>query len=132
MIYVSPTEVRGIIKTELNDENIEEFISTAHLMVIKFLAPRGVSLDLQTEIKKYLAAHLIASSFKDKTVVSTNVVEETIGDAKIKYGEVSKSTGTSVTISNLKTTRWGQMAVMLDPTGVLGKLGLPPPRMAAL
>lgn len=133
MFYITPIEVRGIIKTELSDENIEEFISTAHLIVVKFLDPRGVDDSLKTEIKKYLAAHFISSSSKDKIATTTNVIEEKIGDASVRYGDVSSSSKTtSVLLSDLRTTRWGQTAIMLDPSGVLGKLGLPPPRMAAL
>lgn len=133
MIYITPTEVRGIIDTDLSNENIEEFISTAHLMVTRFLANRGVTDDLQAEIKKYIAAHLIGASLKDKNVSSGAVLEEKIGDASVRYRDASSVSGrSSFSLSDLRSTRWGQTAIMLDPSGVLGKLGLAPPRMVAL
>ncbi len=131
MIYITPTEVRGVIKTTLTDENIEEFISTAHLLVTRFLASRGVVDDLQSEIKKYIAAHLIGASLKDRST-GASVLEEKIGDVEVKYGDVVSSNKSTGHLSDLRTTRWGQTAILLDPSGVLGKLGLPPPRMVAL
>jgi hypothetical protein len=133
MIYITPVEIRGIIDTSLSDENIEDFISTAHLMVTSFLSNRGVVEDLLTEIKKYIAAHLIGASLKDKAVSSGAVLEEKIGDASVKYRDSSEAAvGGSFALSDLRSTRWGQTAIMLDPTGVLGTLGLPPPRMVSL
>lgn len=133
MIFVTPVEIRGIIKTSLSDENIEDFISTAHLLVTRYLDQRSVPDDLKTEIKKYLAAHLIGASLKDKSVSSGSVIEEKIGDASVKYRDSSETASKGgFSLSDLRSTRWGQIAIMLDPSGVLGRLGLIPPKVFSL
>ena len=127
MAVITPEEVREVIKTELSDGNIEGLLSTADALVSSYLAPKGVSQALQSEITKYIGAHLVA--LKDRT---TNSLEERIGDASITYGEVSSTSGGRFTATDLRSTRWGQMAMSLDPSGVLSRLGMAPPAMYAL
>jgi len=121
MTTVTPGEVREVIKTELTDENIEGLLSTATVMV----APIVVTDKVKSEIKKYLAAHLAA--IKDRT---TTVAEERIGDASVTYGSILTQ-GREPT-SDLKSTHWGQTAILLDTTGYLFKLGMPPATVYAL
>lgn len=127
MAVITPEEVREVIKTELSDGNIEGLLSTADALIGSYLAPKGVSQALQSEIIKYTAAHLVA--LKDRT---TNSLEERIGDASITYGDVSSASGGKFTATDLRATRWGQMAISLDPSGVLSRLGMAPPAMYAL
>lgn len=127
MDVITPEEVREVIKTELSDGNIEGLLSTADALVSSYLAPKGVSMALRAEIKKYIAAHLVA--LKDRT---TNSLEERIGDASITYGDVAAASGGKFSATDLRSTRWGQMAMSLDPSGVLGRLGMAPPAMYAL
>ncbi len=121
MVVITPEEVREVIDTELSDENISGLLSTASVMVI----PIQVSDQVKSEIKKFLAAHLIA--VKDHT---TTIIEETIGDASVKNTEASSKVTPNST--DLKSTFWGQTAILLDTSGYLYKLGMPPPSVSAL
>lgn len=113
-VTINPKLVRDVINTHLTDEDIEGEISSALVLYRNYLGSKGLANDLQIEIKRYIAAHFV--SLKDPT---TRIDEEKIGDASVKYSKI----GHDETYTGLMSTRWGQAAILFDPTGILKHLG---------
>lgn len=122
-ITINPKLVREIINTQLKDSEIEGTISSALVLYRNYLSNKNIASDLQLEIKRYLAAHFV--SLMDP---STRVDKEKIGDASIEYSKI----GQDETYTGLMSTRWGQTAVMFDPTGILKHISGTPPVWYAL
>lgn len=123
---ITPSFVKETLSTKLSDSEIEGAIATALVLYRNHLSSRNLPNDLQLEITRYLAAHFV--SLRDQTAA---ISEEKIGDAQIKYGGYLAS-DSNTDKEGLRTTAWGQTAIALDPTGVLGKLGKTPIRFVAL
>jgi hypothetical protein len=122
-VTITPAMVREIINTDLTDEEIEVFIASAIVMFSQYLGSSVIPNGLQVEILKYLAAHFL-SMREDST--RTTLVEEKIGDASRKLEATESFSGSG----GLNSTRWGQTAVMLDPTRILANLGkIAPPSL---
>lgn len=99
-------DIKKIIDTSLDDTTIEAFATTAYNLIEASIS--NTSETMLTEIEKWLAAHLIAST---RERVSK---EEGAGGAYIKYaGEYG---------SDLSSTSYGQTAMVLDTTGALAVL----------
>ena len=94
--------------TSLEDAIIESFINGAYTFVTAQLSSKITNEDLLTEIERWVAAHMIAST-RERTAK-----EEQAGGAQIKY--------TGQWGTGLDGTSYGQMAVMLDTTGTLAAL----------
>lgn len=111
MIRVTAQEVKDIMSNcTLADSVVEGYITAANALVDGvFTDTSDISTDLLTEIEKWIAAHMIAST-KQRTRSS-----ERLGDAAITY--------TGMWGEGLNSTPYGQMAKALDVTGKLGKLG---------
>lgn len=120
---VNPNLVREIIKTKLTDDDIEGEISSALVLYNFNLGSSSIPNDLQLEIKRYIAAHFV--SLRDQT---TRIDSEDLGDAKTTYSKV----GQDPSYFGLMSTRWGQAAIVFDPTGILRTLGHAPPAMYAI
>jgi hypothetical protein len=86
------------------------FITTANTIINKVFANDvTMSEEVLTEIEKWLAAHLIAST------VFRTTSEEKLGDASVKYtGEWGKK---------LESTPYGQMVLILDSSGLMANAG---------
>lgn len=114
---VSPDLVRGVIATNLKDEDIESAIATASVLYASKIEKDSIPQDLQVEITRYLAAHFV--SIHDAT---SRPSKEKIGDASIEYATNQNSLG-----GGFLSTLWGQTAAALDPTGkLLGGTTVPP------
>lgn len=103
-------EVKKIIHTTLVDDDISSFISTASMQVDEKLDGQGMSDDRLIEIEKYLTCHFIAST-KDRPPI-----EEKVGDVTVKY-----LTNSKLYAEGLRSTRYGQLVVQLDTTGIMAK-----------
>lgn len=99
-------DIKKIIDTSLDDATITAFATTAYNLIEASIS--NTSETMLTEIEKWLAAHFIAST---RERVSK---EEGAGGAYIKYaGEYG---------SDLRSTSYGQTAIVLDTTGALAIL----------
>ena len=78
-----------------------QFILTAHVLLYSKLDGYGLSAELLKQIEKYLAAHFAACTYPATS-------RETLGP-------LSKGYVTKVDL-DLRNTRYGQMAIALDPT----------------
>ena len=128
-VTVTPQMVKEIIKTGLKDSEIEGYISSATVMFTQYLQPEVIPNGLQIEIIKYITAHLIAVMVPSDTLTSV-IIEEKIGDASKKWAKKDDVVSNGIC---LDSSRWGQMAIMLDPSRVLGGLGKnAPPRLTSV
>ena len=102
---VYDSDVFDIIDTSLTD--IDVFINTAHLMVEGYLASSGWSEEQLTEIERYLSAHVLSVQDQRVKSVGVDVLSESY-QGQWGFG--------------LKGTSYGQMAILLDTSGTLGKI----------
>lgn len=107
MARVTATEVLEIIDTTLEESEIDVFINTANLLTNSYLGDSSLSEELLTEIEKYLSAHIL--SVKDQRVKAEKI-------------DVLSFTYTGTFGTGLKNTQYGQMAILLDTTGILGDI----------
>ena len=107
-LRVDADDVKEIIKTNLTDNEITPFITTANLLVNENLASDSYSTALLTEIEKWLSAHLIAIT-KERQAQKVKM-----DDSEETYGRLGL---------HLNSTTYGQMVTMLDTNGILSNLG---------
>jgi len=106
---VTGTEVKQIVNTSLNDDDLDPFINSANLLVTAQLGDEELTTAQLKDIELWVAAHFVA-------IRSPQASRERIGDAEVYYEGKTGGEG-------LKLTRYGQAAIALDPTGKLANLG---------
>ena len=99
--------VKGIIKTELTEEEITPFLRTANVMVTDILSDEGYGAAILKEIECWLAAHFVA-------VRDPQVKSEAIGDVSASYHGQSGL--------GLNFTPYGQQVMLLDHHGKLAEI----------
>lgn len=102
---VTAEEVLAIIDTTLTD--ISVFITTANMLVTSHLGAAGLTDEVLKEIERYLAAHVLSLRDQRTKSVSVDVLSESYQG---QWG------------MGLNGTSYGQMAVLLDTSGILAKL----------
>jgi len=107
MARVTTAEVKEILSTNLEENQLRAFITSANILVTDVLAGKH-SGDILKQIELWLSAHF--SSIRDQ-----RAAEEKIGDASIRY---QGRTGLG-----LDATLYGQQVKMLDTSGTLANLG---------
>jgi hypothetical protein len=108
---VNANEVREIFDTNLEDENLNAFITAANLLVTDLLIGVGYSTDLLKEIERWLSAHFAAH-------MDPVSEDEKIGDGKNKYMLGNRGMG-------LEGTPYGAQVKVLDYLGIIGEAGKP-------
>lgn len=106
------TEVKAIIATTLGDAAVDAFVADALLFVEDCPAVALVSASKQKAIIKYLAAHLIVCS--NPTLAT--VTQRSLGDASDSYAVAPAG-------NDLRSTTFGQQALLLETSGCLEGLG---------
>lgn len=110
MAQVTPIEVQQLYNvTHAND--LLPFIETAALVVTEELAGSGLSAARLKQIELYLAAH-----FATVTLERGGLKRRKIGDSEDEYKVVDSSD------KGIASTRFGQQAIVLDSSGILGAL----------
>jgi hypothetical protein len=105
MARTTATDVKDVIDTNLSDSVVESFITTANIYVTDKLGGEGLSADLLEQIEKWFTAHLIAMSRQKE------VTREEVDNAQVEYaGKFGQ---------NLQATRYGQVVITLDTTGIM-------------
>lgn len=101
--------VSAVIETKLTGDEVLPFIHTASLMVDEHLSTvtPAITPALLTEIETYLAAHFI-------TLHEPRAQKEEADGVRFEY---EGTTG-----EGLDSSRYGQQAQILDPTGTLSQL----------
>lgn len=106
-IRTSPDEVKAVIDTDLSVPEVDPFITTASLLVDEHLTDL-LSDALLTQIETYLAAHLI-------TLWEPRAKSESADGVAFSYEGAATGEG-------LRSSRYGQLVLMLDSTGTLANL----------
>lgn len=108
MVRVTAIEVKAIMQnTTIADATVDAFIVAANEVINSVFGTDVVTS--YVEIEKWFSAHLLASTIARMTS------EEKVGDAMVKY--IGKYE------SGLNSTPYGQMVMLLDTSGLMGKLG---------
>ncbi len=103
--------VKEIVSTSLSDDVVEAHcIDTANLYVDTHLLSAGHSNAILEKIEFFLAAHILA------------LAEERGSLKGGKFGDASEFLA-DVYGQGFKATRFGQLAISLDTSGILAKLG---------
>ena len=108
---ITVNDLTEIFDTILTESQLSAFINSAHYVIQANLTSSGLSIDVLTEIHKYLAAHF--ASLRDQRLES-----ERVADVSYKYQ--------GKTDMGLESTFYGQTALMLDTSGKLANLALKP------
>jgi hypothetical protein len=104
---VVEAEVKAIVEVK-DDTPVVNYIQTANMLVEETLASSDYSDDRKKQIELYLSAHFVAIS-----VERGGVVRSKDGEAEEYYGNPTSLGG------GLKSTRYGQTALVLDTSGYL-------------
>lgn len=106
-IRVTAHEVIELLPTSLADRVVKgNMITTASNYVDVHLASAGHSATTLKHIEMYLAAHCVAI-----TEEKGGIVSDEFGDSKVEFAEVYGE--------GFNSTRFGQMAIILDTSGTL-------------
>ena len=102
-------EVKTIIETSLDAEDIECYISDANAVVTDVLGDTDMGATLLSKIEKWLTAHLITMSRERMARI------EEVDDARVEY---AGRTGLY-----LDSTTYGQTVKTMDSSGRMSGLG---------
>lgn len=107
MARVTEGQVKSIIDT---NRSVDQFIDTASIFIDEHLASVVTNSALLAKIELYLAAHFVAI-----TEERGGIVESGLGiEVNERYSDVYTE--------GLKSTRYGQQALILDTSGTLASL----------
>ena len=109
---VTPDEVRGIINTDLTDEQIQNYITTAELLVNTYFADCDYSDEVIHQMELYMTAYLINNATTTSNQ-STGIQSEKVGDAEVTYAEVKSGA------QDLSGDLYGKVIVMFDTNNCL-------------
>lgn len=111
----SDAKVKEILDTDITDTT--PFITAANLVVTDKLGGQDLSDDYLEEIERWLAAHLACARDPRHKAEKT-------GDASVTF--------TGNFGEGLQSTPYGQHVLLLDPTGILAKVGAKQVSFAAI
>ena len=111
MARITALDMAGMVEVA-SDFDWGPAIADAATIVNSRLSSAGVSEDLLKMIEKNMAAHLVVLS-----VERGGLTAQKKGESEDKYVTPSSSE------QGLRSTRFGQMAIQLDPTGSLAAMG---------
>ena len=112
MARVTANEVREIFDTDLEDANLDAFITAANLMVTDLLTGK-YSADLLKEIERWLAAHYGAH-------MDPVAEQEKMGDGQVRYALAIARSSVGLGLNN---TPYGQQVRVMDYLGILAEAG---------
>lgn len=111
-VLATYSEVQAVMQdTTIDSTYITGVLTTVDLILTKIYENSSctVSDDLLTELQKYYAAHIIAST------TERFATKEKLGEAQVEYaGKFG---------SGLDSTPYGQMVKLLDPCGMIARSG---------
>lgn len=102
---ITPSDVKEIMDTNLADASLQRHIDASTRLVDRELD--GEDQDVKDDVNLYLSAHFAATQ-------EPRAESASVGDASVTYQGDSEM--------GFKSTRYGQQALMLDPTGNLENL----------
>lgn len=113
---ITASDVRLVVPTDgVEDATITAMITTAGVLVAQCGGVLSLPQATQDEILKYVTGHLLAVGHLRR---SGPVTQRSLGDASQSFASSAMKPG-----KGLNATMWGQLAISLDPTGCLEKIG---------
>jgi len=108
---VAEAEVRKLFPSDnAMNVSVSHYIEDANVLVTELLGSSSLSVERLTIIEKYLAAHLYVLGEHEG-----GVFEEQVGNSREKRGS------TFTLGRGLELTRWGQMVLAMDTTGIFAE-----------
>lgn len=112
-------DVRAMYNSNRTDGEIQMFIDDASLIVNESVLPKcSMTAERSALITKYLTLHLMTLADTNTSGVTGSgaLKSQKIGDASESYETAGFET------PGFNSTRWGQMAIAIDPCGTLAGL----------
>ena len=118
MTLTLPTadELRITIPTlsaKYTDDQLTQIIADSSMMIEQCAVIEAMAAEKQKAVVRYVSAHLAMLQSGSSGVMTS----KTIGDASEGYASAPLGPG-------LKSTYYGQQALMLEPSGCLARVGL--------
>ncbi len=112
MSRVTAEQVKEIIPTSIEDSVIlASMIDTANVYIDTHLTEAGHSDAILEKVELYLASHFVAITEEGGALMSS------------KLGEAADEWETDFLGDGLRSTRFGQIALILDTSGILANVG---------
>ncbi len=115
MARVLAVEVKQIYDTDADEGDLKPFIDAASMLVTEELSSSALSADRLKMIELYLSAHFALISLE-----RGGLIRQQIGNSEEWYQNPGQNK------TGLTATRFGQTAVLLDTSGVLGAISEKP------
>jgi hypothetical protein len=93
---------------KVDDVNVSAFIQYSTALTDRYLTSANLEPNLMKEIQRWMTAHLIAST------IDRQAIMEKAGPAEQEFSDIFDE--------GFKSTTYGQMAISLDPTGILSDI----------
>jgi hypothetical protein len=103
-VRTTKTQVRYVIQTGLEDDEIDALISHANSIVTRVVGSESLGAAVLKDLETWLTAHLIAIG-KERQPLS-----EKVGDIWLSFEKMGGK-------GFLEMTTYGRMVLFLDPTG---------------
>lgn len=119
MARTTLASVRAILGSEIEvaDQDLANFINTASAYLDSELADAGHGTELLTAIETYVAAHFVILAD-----LPQGVTQSKIDDDEERFSQAD----------GLQSTGFGRLAITLDTSGTLGRVGQPVERFTVL
>lgn len=111
-VRTTEANVKNIMETALESKEIIEMIKVANRLVTAKLGSASIDDETMADIETWMTAHLIAIGKERQAIV------ERVNDIWITYQ------GNYEFADSLRTTSYGQMCILTDPSGLLQKAGM--------
>lgn len=118
------SEVIALTATDFSEAVVSAIIDDAALIAEGCI--ETYSEARQTAIIKWLACHLITSTNGASGTGSGSIISDKLGDAATTYAK------SALTGEGLKSSHYGQQALLLDTNGCLARKGRPPASVEAI
>jgi hypothetical protein len=117
-LLTTAAQVRGIIETEISDTEITSiFIPMTNAFMAQHLADCDEMLDAtDTLIRQLLTAHFMSAT---RDIEAGSLVEFAADTVRVRLGGSLRG---GIFGPGLRLTRYGLMAIELDPCGILSEL----------
>lgn len=112
MPRATDADVRALVEMR-SEVSTTPFITSASVYAGQFLAGKGLSEELLTQLEIYIAAH-----FAVLAVERGGLLKDTMGESSSTYKQPSNR------LKGFESTGFGQAAITMDPSGTLSQASL--------
>lgn len=116
MATIEVSHVRAILETDISDADLQVYIGAADQLFADNLAGQGISTATEIELKRYLACHFATAT---RDIEAGSMIEFSADSVRVRVGGALRG---GIFGPGLLLTRYGQTALILDPTGILSSI----------